>query len=279
MQSLVGDLIRSHSLAAAIATPPHIRARADLHGIWERYVNGVLFDAISIPSSQRPLGYYRLKRNCVLPRLAPGQRAYLHFDAVNYYSRAFVNGVELGAMGPYVPYEFEATRSLHDGNNTVEVSIADLRGEPGGAGKDEVELGVSPGWEASGGIIRDVYVEYRPAAFIDNIRFAYELSGDYSKASCRIGAFFNAAAPTSGRVEATLFQGGSVVARAGKNVSLAAGSSEAEMTLDVDAPLLWSPHARICTHFRSSSRAPRGKISIPVAPVFATCARAAAPSS
>ena len=70
MQSLVGDLIRSHSLAAAIATPPHIRARADLHGIWERYVNGVLFDAISIPSSQRPLGYYRLKRNCVLPRLA-----------------------------------------------------------------------------------------------------------------------------------------------------------------------------------------------------------------
>jgi beta-glucuronidase len=241
MQSPVSDLARPNSLAASSATLPRSRARSDLNGIWERYVNGELFDAIPVPSSQRPLGYYRLKRNCLLPKLAAGQRAYLHFDAVNYYSRAFVNGVELGVMGPYVPYEFEVTRTLREGNNSVEVSVADLRGEPGGAGKDEIELGVSPGWEASSGIIRDAYFEYRPAVFIDNVRFGYELNGEYSKASCRIEVFFNAAAQTSGRAEVALLQGGSVVARTSKDLSLAAGPSEAELTLVLDVPLLWSP--------------------------------------
>ena len=160
MQRTVSYLARPNPLAAV--TLPHTRARSDLHGIWERYVNGELYDAIPVPSSQRPLGNYRLKRSCLLPKLAAGQRAVLHFDAVNYFSRAFVNGVEVGAMGPYVPYELEVTRTLREGNNIVEVSIADLHGEPGGAGQDEIELGLSPGWEASSGIIRAVYIEYRP---------------------------------------------------------------------------------------------------------------------
>src|SRR5262244_224150 len=149
MQRSVSDLARLNALAASSATLSRTRARTDLHGMWERHVNGKLYDTIPIPSSQRPLGNYRLKRNCVLPKLAADQRAVLHFDAVNYFSRAFVNGVELGAMGPYVPYELEATRILREGNNLVEVTIADLLGEPGGAGKDEIELGLSPGWEAS----------------------------------------------------------------------------------------------------------------------------------
>jgi beta-glucuronidase len=241
MQSSVSDLARPNSLAASNAALSRTRSRADLHGIWERHVNGALFDAITVPSSQRPLGNYRLKRSCLLPKLAAGQRAYLHFDAVNYFSRAFVNGVELGAMGPYVPYEFEATRILREGNNTVEVSIADLRCEPGGAGRDEIELGVSPGWEAASGIIRDAYIEYRSPVFIDNVRFGYELNSNYSKTACRIQLFFNAAAQTAGRADVTLLHGGSVVARARKDLSLADGPGEAEVMLALDAPLLWSP--------------------------------------
>jgi beta-glucuronidase len=241
MQSLASNLPRTSFLAASSLALPRTRARTDLHGMWERYVNGELFDTIPVPSSQRPLGYYRLKRKCLLPKIAGGQRAYLHFDAINYFGRAFVNGTELGAMGPYVPYEFEVTRAVREGNNAVEVSIADLHGEPGGSGKDEVELGVSPGWEASSGIIRDVYMEYRPEVFVDNVRFSYELSGNYSKAACRVALFFNAASQTSGRVEVALLQGGAVVARAQKDLSLVAGPSEAAMTFDVDAPLLWSP--------------------------------------
>ncbi len=74
-------------------------------------------------------------------------------------------------MGPYVPFEFEFTPQAKKGANIVEVAIADLTPEPGGAGKDELALGVNPGWEAYGGIIRDVYAEVRPAAFVDNRAF------------------------------------------------------------------------------------------------------------
>jgi beta-glucuronidase len=241
MQSLVSALSRPNSLTASHASISSTRARADLQGIWERHVNGELFDAIPVPSSLRPLGNYRLKRHCLLPKLAAGQRAYLHFDAVNYFSRAFVNEVELGKLGPYVPYEFEATQVLREGNNAVEVSIADLRGEPNGAGKDEIELGVSPGWEASSGIVHDAYIEYRPPAFIENARLGYEFSGNYSKASCRAGVFLNSSVQASGHVVISVLQGDSVVARTGKDVNLTAGIRETEATLTVDDPVLWSP--------------------------------------
>ena len=65
-------------------------------------------------------------------------------------------------MGPYVPYEFDCTRQCRKGTNAIQVAIADLTPDPNGAGKDELALGVNPGWEAYGGIIRDVYLEVAP---------------------------------------------------------------------------------------------------------------------
>ena len=233
------------STAALFAVParalPQSRPRIGLEGHWERYVNGALYDVIRVPSSQRPLGYYRLKRSVPLPRLAAGQRAFLHFEAVHYHGRAFVNDQALGAMGPYVPYEFDMSAAAREGNNTIEVAIADLIPEPGGGGKDEIALGVSPGWEASGGITRDVYVEFRPAAFVENIRFGYGLNGTYSKAACRAGLFLNSAAAASGRAEVSLLHNGSVVASASRDVRLPAGTTEIEIPFEVDEPLLWSP--------------------------------------
>ena len=40
-----------------------VRSRVNLNGAWERHVNGVYFDTIEVPSSQRPLGFYHLKRS------------------------------------------------------------------------------------------------------------------------------------------------------------------------------------------------------------------------
>ena len=148
----------------------------DLSGAWERHVNGKLFDIIPVPSSQRPLGFYHLKREFLLPALSGSERAILHFEAITYHGRVFVNGAELGTMGPYIPYEFEFTKQAKEGRNSIDVAIADLSQSPSGAGKDEIALGVNPGWEAYGGIIRDVYVELRPAAYIENVRLGYGLS-------------------------------------------------------------------------------------------------------
>jgi hypothetical protein len=81
-------------------TLPKRRLQVNLGGIWECHINGRLHDMVTVPSSLRPRGFYQLKRSVVLPRSANGQRPFLHFDAVNYYSQASVNETQMGAMAP-----------------------------------------------------------------------------------------------------------------------------------------------------------------------------------
>jgi len=221
----------------------HIDAptRVDLNGTWERHVNGTLVDLIQVPSSQRPSGFYRLKRTFLLPKPAPGVRFVIHFDAITYHGRAFMNGKELGTMAPYVPYQFDVTSYVREGSNDLDVAIADLAADPSGAGKDEIALGVNPGWEAYGGIIRDVYVELRSASFIENVRFAYKLDQGYARAACRAQLFLSSSLETTGLVELTLHQGKAEVARVEKTVKVAKGASEVECPFDLIAPALWSP--------------------------------------
>lgn len=253
---MLSSLVRTHStsLSAFLPVLSHgpaqvetanlaggQRSRVSLNGDWERHVNGALFDLFRVPSSRRPLGYYRLKRSFLLPKLSPHRRAFLRFEAITYHGRVFVNNSELGTMGPYVPYEFDFTTHAKEGSNQVEVAIADLIPDPGGAGKDEIELGLNPGWEGYGGIVRDVYVEMRPAAFIDNLRFSYKLNGDYTAATCAVELHLSSSIETSGHLEVALRQGKTVVAKADKEVMIPKGHSEAALTFEIKAPLLWSP--------------------------------------
>ncbi len=251
--------VLSHALggfaSAASESAAGRRARVDLNGQWERRVAGEFYDTVEVPSSLRPSGYYQLSRNFLLPELSPHQRAVLHFDAITYFGRVSVNGAELGTMGPYVPYEFDCTRQCRKGSNAIQVAIADLTPDPNGAGKDELALGVNPGWEAYGGIIRDVYLELRPAAFIDNVRFGYKLNADYSQVACRAQVMISSLTATSGNIELVLLRAGSEVVRTEKNTSVASGSNEVEVEFHVNAPALWSPeepnlyqlHARLET--------------------------------
>jgi beta-glucuronidase len=233
-------------LAATLSGTPHApssssRSRVDLAGTWERHVHGKLLDVIPVPSSQRPLGFYHLQREFLLPALAGRERAIVHFEAITYHGRVSVNGAELGTMGPYVPYEFDISAQAKEGKNHIDVAIADLTPDPTGAGKDEIALGINPGWEAYGGIIRDVYVEIRPASFIDNVRLGYQLTGGYTQASCQARVFISSSVAAAGRLEVVLWKGESEVARAERSVDLPAGATEAEVSFTVVAPDLWSP--------------------------------------
>src|SRR5882757_2054559 len=100
------------------------RTRISLNGEWEHRIDGVLYDKVTVPSSRRPSGYYSLNRSLVIPKLAPGQRSFVRFEAVTYFGRVTVNGKVIGTMGPYVPYEFEFTEVAKDGKNDLQVEIA-----------------------------------------------------------------------------------------------------------------------------------------------------------
>ena len=249
----------SHALGGFASAPSESgagpRARVDLNGQWERRVGGELYDIVEVPSSLRPSGYYQLRREFLLPELSPHQRAVLHFDAITYFGRVTVNGTELGTMGPYVPYEFDFTHQARRGTNSVEVAIADLTPDPSGAGKDELALGVNPGWEAYGGIIRDVYVEVRSATYIDNVRFGYKLNADYTRATCNAQVMVSSSTESSGYVVLVFRRGGSELALTARATAIAPGASEIAVHFEVPAPALWSPeepnlyelHARLRT--------------------------------
>jgi hypothetical protein len=94
-----------------------------------------------------------------------------------------------------------------------------------------------------GGIIRDVYVEIRPAAFIENVRFGYKLDNDYRRAACLAQVYVSSTVASSGQVEVGLYWGKSEIARAETSLQVKPGNNEAEVSFGVDAPALWSPEA------------------------------------
>lgn len=212
-----------------------------LNGDWDLCVHGQLQDRIRVPSSQRPRGFYRLERSFLMPRLSAQQRAILHFDAITYYARVFVNGHELGSLAPYVPHEFDFAPQTKEGSNTIAVDIADACPGPGEFGKDALAFGVTTGWETYGGIVRDVWAELRPSTFINNVRFAYRLSSDYGMASCSPQVLVDSNVAQPCECELKLFFGQTEVAHALTSTQLKAGITEVPLRFEVRAPALWSP--------------------------------------
>lgn len=217
------------------------RTRVDLNGTWERLVQAAHYDFISVPSSNRPIGQSLLKREFILPTLTPGMRAFIHFEAIAYYGRVAINGVFLGAMGPYTPYEFEFTPHAKEGTNSVSLDLADLVPFADGSGSDEISLGVSPGWEAYSGIVRDVYIELRPATFVENLRLEYELTEDFTRAQCTAQVMVSSVAPATVQISLRLLRNDLESVHLTQAVKLPAGTGTAAFTFNVDNLALWSP--------------------------------------
>lgn len=220
---------------------PSSRSRISLNGEWEHHVDGKFYDTATVPSSRRPSGSYSLHRRFVLPQLHRGDRAFVHFEAITYWGRVSLNGKILGTMGPYVPFEFEFTEAAKIGANEIAVEIADLVPFADGTAKAEIELGVHTGFEAYGGIIRDVRVEVRPASFVENVRLAYELSQDYSACRVRPRVMLSSTESTHARLEAVLRYKGTAVARSSTTVAVKPGSNNFEVEFDCKDVSLWSP--------------------------------------
>jgi hypothetical protein len=214
--------------------------RIDLNGIWERHDRG-LVDAVEVPSSLRPSGAYRLVRSFVLSD-APKSRFILHFEAITYYARVSVNGRLMGVMDPYVPYDFDITPHVREGKNELDVEIADLHAASDGGGMDAIAVGLNPGWEGYGGIIRDVWIDVRPQAFVNGLLLGYELAEDFSLARCSLRVQLDSTIDSEGQVAVSLTYRSAEVASFRDRVRLRAGQpAELRGRLDVETPALWSP--------------------------------------
>lgn len=257
--SLGGPALLPAVSAAQTAAPRSSRARVELNGSWERSVDGKLVDLVEVPSSLRPSGFYKLTRQFQLMRLAANERAILCFDSIALHGSASVNGVALGELDPYVPYEFDITPHAREGANAVQTSIADLTPGPDGAGRDAIEIGINPGWEAYGGIIRDVWVEVRPAVYIGNVRLAYTLDAGYRRARCEPRVFLSSSIGGEARLEAGLYSGPHRVAEASAKANLTVGVNPVDLEFEVAAPALWSPDRSNLYELRVSVESAAGR--------------------
>lgn len=86
----------------------------------------------------------------------------LHFGAVNYDAKVYVNGKLAGThVGGYTPFNFDVTDLLVDGNNFVVVKVDNERH------KDNVPT-VNMDWWNYGGITRDVTLAQVPNTYIED---------------------------------------------------------------------------------------------------------------
>ncbi len=119
-----------------------------------------------------PAVWYRRKINITSSQLEG--RIFLHFGAVDYYARIFINGKEAGShKGGYTSFRIDITDFVSVGENTVCVYAQDdVRSTLQPVGKQCREF-YSRGcdYTRTTGIWQTVYLEFVPKSYIKNFKF------------------------------------------------------------------------------------------------------------
>ncbi len=118
-------------------------------------------------------GVWYQRRVSLTPEQCDG-RVFLHFGAVDYACRAFVNGEAAGEhRGGYVSFSFEITKLVKAGENTITVYAEDDTRDPMiPRGKQcESYYSFHCDYTRTTGIWQTVWLEFTPKAYIRSVRF------------------------------------------------------------------------------------------------------------
>jgi len=177
--------------------------------------------------TRQEIGWYRT--TVTLPNHWYGQRSILHFCAVDWQTRAWVNGRFMGEHeGGYAPFEFDITEACCPGERT-EIIVRvydpnDHRALPGGKQID---------WYArTSGIWQTVFLEPRPQAFISNIK----ITPDIDDSSALIAATTTGTESLPGCKLRT-----TILSPDGKTIVQDASCDAETFNVSIPDPLLWSP--------------------------------------
>ena len=105
------------------------------------------------------------------------KRTLLHFGAVDAECDVFVNGVFVGAnTGGYLPFEFDITKQLVSGENTLTVKVVDRLDTELAYGKQREKRGGMWYTQVSG-IWQTVWLEQVPDEYIESVKITPDLTG------------------------------------------------------------------------------------------------------
>ena len=130
------------------------------------FENGLRLDVPSDWNSQTPeLKYYEgtvwYARRFDAPR-QDGRRLFLHFGAVSYRCRVYLNGEEIGSHeGGFTPFQIEVTGKLKPADNFLAVEVNNTR-------TPDAIPAMAFDWWNYGGITRDVSLVCVPEVFVED---------------------------------------------------------------------------------------------------------------
>jgi Glycosyl hydrolases family 2, TIM barrel domain/Glycosyl hydrolases family 2/Glycosyl hydrolases family 2, sugar binding domain len=170
-------------LALIFLLPANVPLRAasttqSLNGEWMFSIHGQGQKAVIVPSTFLPVGSATLERTFDVAKRERSMRGLLHFEGIASSSEVWLNGQRLGEFGPYSPFRLEVTEILKGGTNDLRVELNDIDGFPPW-NRDWI-----PAFPRFGGIIRDVFLEWKPPVYIDNAKLDYRLLDQYKRAEC-----------------------------------------------------------------------------------------------
>jgi len=171
------------------------------------------------------------RRTFRTPRLKNGERALLHFGAVDWHATVYVNGTAVGEhRGGYTAFTVDITQGLTSHENTLVVRV-----------EDPTDHGINPHgkqtlhprgiwYTPSSGIWQTVWLEVVPAVSIATLH----LTPDVDHAALQVHADVAGDAVSAYTVEAVATHNGMIVGKV-------TGAPNTRLTLPVRIPHLWSP--------------------------------------
>ncbi|KKK33645.1 hypothetical protein WQ57_23870 [Mesobacillus campisalis] len=164
-------------------------------------------------------------------------RVFLHFGAVDYHARVWLNGHYVGEHeGGFTPFEFEISDFLvQDAENRVTVRVFDPEDNA------EIPIGKQGSWYTRvSGIWQSVYIESRPAAFIEAAQVTPDIDKSEIKVNYRIRGDVSNSAAVQFAVRHHLSADRPVVSE-----TATITGNQNEYTLRIPNPILWdmeNPH-------------------------------------
>lgn len=156
------------------------------------------------------------------------ERLLLHFGAVDYDAKIWVNGKEVGAHeGGYSPFSFDITEFLRSEDNELIVRVYDPTDQGYGPHGKQTLDPANIYYTACSGIWQTVWIERVPSVYIQEFKLVPNI--DKQELIAEI------AAPLGYDIE--------LAAMIGKmKISSAKGKSGSPITLSIPRPQLWSPN-------------------------------------
>jgi len=218
----------------------------------------------------RPAERLWYRRRFRVPADWKGRRVLLHFGAVDWEAKVWINGRPVGShTGGYYPFSFDITEHLDEGDNELVVAVWDPSDT---YGQERGKQTLKPGgifYTAVSGIWQTVWLEPVPEVYIQSFRLVPDL--DRGKLTITLavgggnGALRSEAVASNGGglgLEAIAHEGDTVVASA----TAPAGQA---LALSIPNPRPWSPDSPFLYDLTLRLLTPDGAVADEVTSYFA----------